>query len=62
MRHAPVGDVRRREEDVPQGLPGRSPRQTDGHGQRGTIKGHLHGAQRRMVKVPRGRGLKGGIR
>lgn len=48
------GDVRRREEDVPQGRAGRAPRQAGRVRQRPALQAHLHGAQRRVGKVPGG--------
>ena len=51
-----AGHSQRRQEDVPEGVPGRAPRQADGLRQREHLQAHLHRAQRRLGKVPGGGG------
>ena len=53
-----AGHSQRRQEDVPEGVPGRAPRQADGLRQREHLQAHLHRAQRRLGKVPGGGGAR----
>ena len=54
VRYASASDPCRREEDVPESLFSRSPRQASGNRERGTVKAHFHGAQRRLVRFRQG--------
>lgn len=54
VRYASASDPCRREEDVPESLFSRSSRQAGGNRERGTVKAHFHGAQRRLVRFRQG--------